>query len=205
MMIIDTFPCGPIQTNAYLIREGTDALLVDPGAPDRRLESALDGLTLHAVVFTHGHYDHIGGGEEFIRRNIPLFCSAEAAPCLTSPEKNLSPLVSGPFALSKGPNNIVGEGDCIKAGSMEFSVMHIPGHSRGSIGLYSDGHLFSGDVLFQGSIGRTDLPGGDMDILADSIRTKIYSLPQETKVYPGHGPVTTVGREMKSNPFVRSA
>ena len=203
MIDILTFTCGPIQTNAYLVREGQDALLIDPGSPDTRLEKALTDLHLHAVVFTHGHYDHIGGGQMFIDRGIPIFCSEQAASCLTDPQKNLSVLVSGPFALSRGPDRILADGDTIKAGTMEFSVMHIPGHSPGSIGLYTDGHLFSGDVLFNRSIGRSDLPGGDMDILAASIRNKIYSLPGNTAVYPGHGPATSVGREKHSNPFVR--
>jgi len=203
MIEVSCFPSGPIQTNAYLIRDGKDALVVDPGAPDSELHAALEGLTLHAVVFTHGHYDHIGGAEEFINQGIPLYVGEADADCLTDPARNLSRFASGPFSLSRKADHVLREGDVLEAGSLRFSVLFLPGHSRGSIGLYTDGHLFAGDVLFQGSIGRTDLPGGDMDLLASSIKTKIYSLPESTVVYPGHGPKTTVGEEKQGNPLIR--
>lgn len=199
------FVVGPIQTNAYLVTCEGDALLIDPGAPDPALAAAVAGVTLRAVVFTHGHYDHIAGAEAFRAPGVPFLIGTADAACLTDPARNLSHLVTGPLALAAGPDRTLADGETLEAGPLRFTVLAVPGHSPGSIALYGYGMVFCGDVLFDGSIGRTDLPGGDQETLVASIREKLYALPDATIVRPGHGPGTSIGKEKRSNFFVRGS
>ncbi|REE92821.1 glyoxylase-like metal-dependent hydrolase (beta-lactamase superfamily II) [Paenibacillus taihuensis] len=209
MFKIESFTLGPLQTNCYLLTEetGQRAFIVDPGMGPKRLVERIKerGLTIEAIVLTHAHFDHMAGVDE-VRRNFgcPVYLHDAEADWLTDARKNGSarwedvtpPLTTEPaeYALSEGQQlQLIGH---------TFRVMHTPGHSPGSVSLLCGEHLLSGDVLFRQSVGRTDLPGGKERDLYDSIRTKLYKLDPGVRVYPGHGPQTTIGYEMANNPFV---
>ncbi|MDP6381549.1 MAG: MBL fold metallo-hydrolase, partial [Phycisphaerae bacterium] len=168
-----------------------------------------NGLTPQVLVTTHGHADHIYGNgavkEAF--PEITIAVGAKDASLLTSPLKNLSPLM-GKWIKSPEADRRLNDDDTVEIGQMKFRVLDTPGHTKGAISLYSDEGpngrpvVFPGDVLFAGGIGRTDFPGGSQKTLLESIRTKLLALPAETEVYPGHGPMTSIGEEKASNPFL---
>lgn len=209
MFKIETFTLGPLQTNCYLLTEetGQRAFIVDPGMGPKRLIERIKerGLTIEAIVLTHAHFDHMAGVDEVRRAfGCPVYLHDAEADWLTDARKNGSarwedvtpPLTTEPaeYALSEGQQlQLIGH---------TFRIMHTPGHSPGSVSLLCGEHLLSGDVLFRQSVGRTDLPGGKERDLYDSIRTKLYKLDPAVRVYPGHGPQTTIGYEMANNPFV---
>ena len=200
---------SPFQENAYfVIDEGTKTcIMIDPGdEADRLLAIPRDrGLDVVKVLLTHAHIDHVGAAAEVCRETgAPLFMHPDEQPLLESLEMQAgffgleapeTPEVTGPLA----------EGDAIEFAGTELRVTLTPGHSPGSVTFVGDGFLISGDVLFAGGIGRTDLPGGDFSTLMDSIQQKLFSFADETVVYPGHGPATTIGEEKRSNPMVRPA
>nr|WP_241674732.1 MBL fold metallo-hydrolase [Paenibacillus luteus] len=214
-MKIETFTLGPLQTNAYLISvtesassEGGQpverAIVIDPGMNPRKLLERLEGVKVEAILLTHAHFDHMGGVDELRKAaGCPVYIHDLEADWLTDPRKNGSmrwqdvtpPLSTDPaeYALA--------EGQTLKLLGLNFRVMHTPGHSPGSISLLCGNHLFSGDVLFKMSVGRTDLPGGRERDLYDSIRLKLYKLNPDVIVYPGHGGRTTIGFEMANNPY----
>ncbi|AZN40037.1 MBL fold metallo-hydrolase [Paenibacillus albus] len=209
MFKIETFTLGPLQTNCYLLTEetGKRAFIVDPGMGPKRLIERIKerGLTIEAIVLTHAHFDHMAGVDDVRRAfGCPVYLHDAEADWLTDARKNGSarwedvtpPLTTEPaeYALSEGQQlELIGH---------TFRIMHTPGHSPGSVSLLCGEHLLSGDVLFRQSVGRTDLPGGKERDLYDSIRTKLYKLDPAVRVYPGHGPQTTIGYEMANNPFV---
>lgn len=208
---IETYTLGPIQTNAYLLSvkdgDGSErAVVIDPGMNPKRLVDRLQGVKVEAILLTHAHFDHMGGVDELRKSaGCPVYIHDLEADWLTDPRKNGSmrwqdvtpPLSTDPaeFALA--------EGQKLSLLGAEFLVMHTPGHSPGSVSFLCGKHLFSGDVLFKQSVGRTDLPGGRERDLYDSIRNKLYKLDPEVRVYPGHGGSTTIGSEMGSNPFTK--
>ncbi|SDX66875.1 MBL fold metallo-hydrolase [Paenibacillus sp. CF384] len=209
MFKIETFTLGPLQTNCYLLTEetGKRAFVIDPGmGPKRLIERIRErGLIIEAIVLTHAHFDHMAGVDELRRAfDCPVYLHDAEADWLTDAKKNGSarwadvtePLTTEPaeFGLSEGQKlELIGH---------TFSILHTPGHSPGSVSLLCGGHLISGDVLFKQSVGRSDLPGGKERDLYDSIRLKLYKLDPAVRVYPGHGPQTTIGYEMANNPFV---
>lgn len=209
-MNLHVLPAGPLQTNAYLLTEPAlgEAVLIDaPGgiwplvAP--RLQA--DGCKLSQLWITHGHWDHIQDAAIVIREAGGPRVLAHAAdrPLLETPALMLAFLGR---EISIDPVKVdawVGEGDRVEALGQTFEVRHVPGHCPGNILFHVHGAAFVGDALFAGSVGRTDLPGGNRAELEEAIRTRIYPLPDETIVYPGHGPATTVGREKATNPYVR--
>jgi len=200
----------PFDENTYLLwrPDRTDALVVDPGLePDAILEELrAEGLSVAAILNTHGHADHIAGNEALKKAfpDAPLIIGVNDAGLLTDPWANLS----APFGLeivSPPADQTVVEGDVLDLAGFRFEVRDIPGHSPGHVVFVLREEptiVLGGDVLFRGSIGRTDFPGGSMETLLGGIRAKLYTLPKDTVVYPGHGPVTTVGHEMKTNPFI---
>ncbi|WP_019637547.1 MBL fold metallo-hydrolase [Paenibacillus fonticola] len=207
MLNIETFSLGPLQTNAYLIRgeEEGKAVIVDPGMNPAPLIRKIEGLEIEAILLTHAHFDHIGGVEEIRRlKQCPVYLHSLESDWLTTPALNGSlrwAEVSPPIQSDAAEYELA-EGQKLKLIGHEFTVFHTPGHSPGSVSFLCGNDLFSGDVLFRMSIGRTDLPGGREADLYNSIRGKLYRLPDEVTVYPGHGPKTTIGFEKANNPYV---
>lgn len=208
---IHTIVSQPFAENTYVIwAEGDNsAMVIDPGLePDLILEFLeTTGLRATAIVNTHGHADHIAGNAALkqVFPSAPLIIGTNDAAMLQDAEANLSSAFGMPI-ISPPADRVVAEGDVIDAASQRWLVLDIPGHSPGHIVLLLPGSpaiVIGGDVLFRGSIGRTDFPGGSFPALAAGIRRKLYSLPDDTVVYPGHGPVTTIGHEKRFNPFVR--
>jgi hydroxyacylglutathione hydrolase len=207
---IRTLVSMPFEENTYVIwRPGsTDCVVIDPGLEPDLIEDCLreEGLTLRAILNTHGHADHIGGNEAMkqLAPDAPLMIGAGDAAMLTDAQANLS----APFGLpitSPVADRTVKEGDVLEVAGLTLAVLDIPGHSPGHVVFVHKGapiQVFGGDVLFRGSIGRYDFPGGSGPLLLDGIRRKLFTLPADTVIYPGHGPVTTVGHEMRTNPFL---
>jgi glyoxylase-like metal-dependent hydrolase (beta-lactamase superfamily II) len=207
---IHTLVSMPFEENTYVVwlPKHTDCLVIDPGLePDLSLSFLEDHqLTPAAILNTHGHPDHIGGNEVVKQAfpQAPLLIGTNEAHLLTDPEANLS--ASFGFPITSPPaDQLVRDGDVCELAGIRLEVLEIPGHSPGHVVFVYravPSVVFGGDVLFRGSIGRTDFPGGNSPLLLQGIRAKLYSLPDDTVVYPGHGPVTTIGHEKRTNPFV---
>lgn len=201
-MEIKTFELTPFFVNTFVLIDDGEAIVIDPGDGDFRLIRALDGLKVKGVINTHCHIDHCGGNASI--------CRVTGAPLLMHPESEVvlqtlgqqALLFGVPYQDSPPPDDFLQEGDEIRVGKTVLKVLYTPGHAPGHISLAGDGFVFVGDVLFRSSIGRTDLPGGDYDLLISSIKNKLFCLPDSTIVYPGHGPTTTIGFERETNPFV---
>ncbi len=200
------FTIGPLETNAYVIvDEGSrQALLVDPGLESETIYDVIcaEGLELRAIVNTHGHFDHVCGNAFFkAKTGAPILLHQEdVAMMQQAPQQAMAFGFRVPTLPP--PDRLLSEGDAVVVGESRVHVLHTPGHTPGGICLCGDGFALVGDTLFANSIGRTDLVGGSLEILLTSIRTKLLPLPDETVVYPGHGPVTTIGEERVHNPFL---
>lgn len=200
----------PFEENTYIVRreDRDDCVVIDPGLEPGKIFRYLDdaGLEPAALLITHGHADHIGGNAAMKEHwpDCPLVIGALDEPKLSDAWLNLSANF-GVELISPPADRLVREGDTCEAAGMTFDVREIPGHSIGHVVYLCRGKpiVFGGDVLFAGGIGRTDFPDGSFEALAEGIRTKLYTLSDETQVYPGHGPLTTIGREKRTNPFVR--
>lgn len=204
-MEILCFPLTPFVSNCYVVRDGGEALVVDPGDVTPELLRAIEGYTVKTVVNTHCHCDHCGGNAEMVKKTgAELICNEKELSLLRAlPQQGM--MFGVPFAPSPDPDRYIKEGDTVSVGNVVFGVREAPGHSPGHIVLVGDGLVISGDVLFAGSIGRTDLPGGSYPQLIESIKTKLFTLPDNTIVYSGHGPETTIGAERSTNPFLVGA
>lgn len=207
-MKIDRFVIGPVGTNCYIVRnEDTDECFVtDPAACPLELVGHIrrEGLNVKAVLLTHGHFDHIMGLDDFLKEfPVPVYAFSEEKPLLESAELNSSLGMFGrPYTFSGA--EYVSDGQILHIAGFEIRVIHTPGHTAGGCCYYipAENVLISGDTLFRASVGRTDLPTGSMGDLVRSVREKLFVLPEETKVYPGHMEETTIGYEKKYNPFV---
>jgi glyoxylase-like metal-dependent hydrolase (beta-lactamase superfamily II) len=202
---VDTLSLGPIGTNCYVVRSDAsaqDAVVVDPGgeATELRLTLARLGATCTAILVTHGHWDHLVGVADLSEGTGAPVHMPEAERALLESPQAFTP--AGVTVRGHTPEVLLDGGETLELAGVSFEVVAVPGHSPAHVAYYADGHLFSGDVLFQGSVGRTDLPGADWDTLLGSIRTLVDRFPAETTVYPGHGPITTLGDELARNPFL---
>jgi len=201
-MEIRTFPVTPFIVNCYVVKDGNEVLIIDPGDAPASLFKYIAGCTVRMIVNTHCHCDHCGGNAPLLKKTgAELAIHREELPLLRAMELQAQ-MFGVDVEPSPDPNRFLSEGDRIEVCGASFRVVHAPGHSPGHIVLVGDGVVFCGDVLFQGSIGRTDLPGGDHHQLLASIRDKLLILPDETVVYPGHGPSTTIGDERRTNSFL---
>lgn len=202
-MEVQVFQITPFDMNCYVLKDGGEAILIDPGEEHPVLKKAVAGENVTMVLNTHCHIDHCGGNAGMVEATgAPLVIHEDDLPLLESLEQQ-GMMFGVPAMASPKPDRFVKEGDIITVGKTELKVLHAPGHSPGHIVLVGDGIAIVGDVLFAGSIGRTDLPGGSYDQLIDSIKTKLLTLPDDTVVYSGHGPETTIGQERATNPFLR--
>jgi len=204
-IVVRRLETGPLLVNTYIIgdRQAGEAMVVDPGGHVPRILAVLesDGLTCKCIFNTHSHRDYIGGNAELKKATgAPLIIHKDEAGLLEN--ASVSAQLFGAFVPDSPPADMfVEEGDIIEVGSIEFRVIELPGHSPRGLGFVFDNAVVGGDALFAGSIGRTDFPGGDFDLLIKSIEEKVFVLPDDTVVLPGHGPETTVGREKRFNPF----
>jgi glyoxylase-like metal-dependent hydrolase (beta-lactamase superfamily II) len=203
---VRAFTVGPVQENCYLVRadpSATSAVIVDPGDEAERLLAAAEalGVSIDAILLTHCHFDHIGAVAPVARATgAPVYCPVIETGLLTDVMSWVPPGF-GPFE-NHDPEHTLAGGEQLALAGIDFDVIFTPGHSPGHLTYASEGALLSGDVLFQGSVGRVDLPGGDWATLESSIGGLISRFPQETVVYPGHMGVTTLGRELATNPFL---
>ncbi|AZR73089.1 MBL fold metallo-hydrolase [Anoxybacter fermentans] len=209
-MIIKRIEVGVMGVNCYLVgcEETKEALIIDPGEePDVILKEIEEGQwKVRYIINTHGHYDHIGAnGPIKERTGAKLLIHADDAEMLTDPRLNFSAFLKGDRILD-GPaaDKILQDGDLLEVGNtVSLEVIHTPGHTQGSISLYQSGHLFTGDTLFAYGIGRTDFPGGSYEAIMDSIHNKLLSYSDDTRVYPGHNLLSTLGEIKVQNPFIR--
>lgn len=218
---VTTFTLGPFETNCYVVQPGggepggrvaegerAPCWIIDASFGPRDLIEHVRSHNLEpeALVLTHAHADHIAGVAEVRKAwpRLPVFIHWEETEWLNDPVLNLS-MMSGMPVTAPGPDRELSEGDALALGDTTWKVLHTPGHSPGGVTLYCEDAkvAFVGDALFAGSVGRTDFPGSDPDQLVASIKAKLYTLPDDVKLYPGHGPTTTIGREKRSNPYVR--
>ncbi len=203
---IEKIVVGPLETNCYLLSDSDykKAVVIDPGFEGEKIAVKLKSknLKLDKILITHGHYDHIGGVNTLREiTGAKVFINENDAICLVDFRQNFSQFMEKNYTCDPAEGNLV-QGDIIKTGNIILTVLSTPGHSKGSVSFAGNGFIIVGDTLFQGSIGRTDLPGGSHEVLLESIQNKIFSLSDDTIVYPGHGPSTTVGQERRENPFI---
>jgi len=202
---VDQLSLGPMGTNCYVVRSETsadEAVVVDPSgdATELRLTLARLGARCTAIVVTHGHWDHLLGVADLAEGTGAPVHMAEGERVLLEEPGDFTPpgVVLRPYV----PDVLLSGGETLELAGIEFEVLAVPGHSPAHLAYHADGCLLSGDVLFAGSVGRTDFPGSDWETLVASIRMLLDTLPPETVVYPGHGPTTTLGAELARNPFL---
>ncbi len=206
-MLIHSIAVGITQTNCYIVgcEETQEGVVIDPGGHPQRILKVIEesGLAIRYILNTHCHFDHMGANAEIVAAtNAPLALHAAELPLLQA--RGGAAMFGVPVNESPMPDMELEPGQELQVGTLRFQVLHTPGHSPGSLTFYLEeqGVAFDGDVLFAMGIGRTDLPGGSFDTLARSIREVLFAMPDETTIYPGHGPKTTVGQEKQSNPWV---
>ena len=207
-MIIDTVPVGPLQVNCYILgcEESGEGVVIDAGGSvDRVLSRGRSrGLNVRYLLSTHGHFDHIGGNRAFLEATGATYMIHEKDAFLLSMATASGRSFGVDVENSPEPDEFLADGMMLEFGKHHLQVIFTPGHSPGGCSLYcaSEGAVFTGDTLFNGSVGRTDLAGGSMEMLIRSIKQRLFTLPETTRVYPGHGPSSTIAIERVSNPYV---
>jgi len=204
-LAVERYELGPIATNCYVVRaseEASEAVVIDPGGDAAKLGRELErlGVTCVAILITHGHWDHLGGVADLAEATgAPVHMAAEERIAL----ERINDFAPAELPLRPYTPEVLLEGDeMLDLAGITFQTLRVPGHSPAHLAYYAEGCLFSGDVLFAGSVGRTDLPFGDWDTLVASVRLLADRFPPETVVYSGHGPETTLGAELAANPFL---
>ncbi len=204
-LAVERYELGPIATNCYVVRaseEASEAVVIDPGGDAAELARELErlGVTCAAILITHGHWDHLGGVADLAEATgAPVYMAADERIAL----ERINDFAPAELPLRPYTPEVLLEGDeTLALAGITFQTLRVPGHSPAHLAYYAEGCLFSGDVLFAGSVGRTDLPFGDWDTLVASIRLLADRFPPETIVYSGHGPETTLGEELARNPFL---
>jgi len=200
---------GPLESNCWVVSSGPDpAIVIDPGADLDRILDAIGARDVAAIVLTHCHFDHLAAASGLVATTgAPLMVHRDDAEFVTTAEGTGGSLFGFDSAVTSAPQRALADGDVVTAGTLSMEILHTPGHTPGGICLLvtmpadDAQHLFSGDTLFAGSVGRTDFPRGDARALMRSLATKLAALPPETVVHPGHGPETTIAREARINPF----
>jgi len=204
-VVVDRYELGPIGTNCYVVRAergAPDAIIIDPGGDAARLRLELAGMKTRcaAILITHGHWDHLGAVAELAEATGAPVHMAEDERVLLEDVNSFTP--PGIRLLPYTPDVLLHGDETLDLAGISFATLRVPGHSPAHLAYYADGCLFSGDLVFAGSVGRTDLPGADWDTLVESIRRLADRFPPETIVYPGHGPETSLGGELARNPFL---
>jgi hydroxyacylglutathione hydrolase len=203
-LVVDRYELGAAGTNCYVVRTGSDApeaAVIDPGAEADRLGAELERMraACAGILITHSHWDHLGAVADLAESaGVHVYMPAIEAQVLAQPDAFFPDVSIRPYEADV----LVEDGATVEVAGISFATISVPGHSPGHVAYYADGAIFSGDVLFAGSVGRTDLPFADWDTLVDSIRKLVDRFPPETVVYPGHGPETTLGAELSRNPFL---
>ena len=202
-------PLGPLQTNCYILSEkDSSCLIIDPGEEPEKIIQYISGKKLKpkAILLTHAHFDHIGAVDPIREKySLPVYIHRKEAKWLSDPALNGSQsFLGGQMIIAKSADHLISAEQEMEIGGFLFKIFETPGHSPGSVSFYFEkaGLIASGDTLFQSSIGRTDLRGGNESELLKNIHEKLLILPEDTIVLPGHGPATTIGQEMDSNPFL---
>ena len=203
-MKVSYFSVGTLGTNCYIVSDNGRAAIIDPGGDAQRILNAVkcNNLTVDHILLTHAHFDHIMAVDELCEATgAPVYVGAGDAPMLYDANFNLSAMVYPEQMVERTADRLLFEGDVVRVGDTSLTVMETPGHTRGSICLVGENVLFTGDTLFDGSIGRTDLPGGDMSVLRRSLE-RLAALEGDYTVYAGHGEETTLSFQKKANPYL---
>ena len=202
-MILETVSVGSMEVNCYILaqKEGGSAIIIDPGAQGKKIRKVLDRFKLNPafIINTHGHFDHIGADDDF---GVTVYAHKLDVPLLKDAQLNMSGLFAFPSVV-KCEIKILDDNQVLELEGIKLKVLHLPGHTKGGIGLLLEEPLktivFTGDTLFCRGIGRSDLAGGSPELLAKSIKERLFTLPDETRIYPGHGPSSTTGEEKRNN------
>jgi len=205
---IHTIVVGTLQTNCYILQSDATAIIIDPGDEPERIVRFLNDIKVKPskIVATHTHFDHVLGVDSIrTELNIPFLIHRDDLSMLESMQNRVRQFMGFEVPPPPKVDGYLKDGELLKLGDETIRVLHTPGHSPGSISLSGDEYVLTGDALFNQSIGRTDLPGRDLNTLMHSIRERLFKLGDETVVYPGHGPETTIGDEKLANPFVGKA
>ncbi|HDP69543.1 MAG TPA: MBL fold metallo-hydrolase [Actinobacteria bacterium] len=204
-MILHKLVVGPLGTNCYvLVSDNKEAVVIDPGGDAKTILELIrkKELIVKLIILTHGHYDHIGAIVEILKNtNAPIYVHKDDEALLKEPSRNLSLYLGHNFSIDLPLENIY-DGQVLTVGDLELGIIHTPGHTPGSVSIKASNILFTGDLLFAGSVGRTDLSGGSFETLMNSLK-QILNFSDETRILPGHGEETTIKEEKELNPFLR--